>query len=59
MNPSGSHSAPLPSFICSPAMPRNEAADRYSPEIAAAFHPGVIARDATKRSDVVRARRTP
>ena len=59
MNPSGSHSAPLPSFICRPAMPRNEAADRYSPEIAAAFHHGVIARDATKRSDVVRARRTP
>src|SRR4051812_10319415 len=40
-------------------MPRNDAADRYSPEIAAAFHDGVIARDATKRSDVVRAKRTP
>ena len=59
MKPSGSHSAPLPSFICSPAMPRNEAADRYSPEIAAAFHHGVIAREATNRSDVVRAKRTP
>ena len=59
MKPSGSQSAPLPSFICSPAMPRNEAADRYSPEIAAAFHHGVIAREATNRSDVVRASRTP
>ncbi len=59
MNPSGSHSAPEPSFICSPAMPRNDAAERYSPEIAAAFHHGVTARDATNRSDVVRASRTP
>jgi hypothetical protein len=40
-------------------MPRNDAADRYSPEIAAAFHHGVTARDATNRSEVVRASRTP
>ena len=40
-------------------MPRNEAADRYSPEIAVAFHHGVTARDATNRSEVVRASRTP
>jgi hypothetical protein len=31
----------------SPAIPRKLAAERYSPEIAAAFHQGVIARDAT------------
>ena len=59
MNPSGSHSAPEPSFIWSPATPRKEAAERYSPEIAAAFHHGVTAREATNRSDVVRAKRTP
>ena len=40
-------------------MPRKLAADRYSPEIAAAFHQGVTARDATYRSEVVRTRRTP
>src|SRR5215211_7567200 len=40
-------------------MPRNDAADRYSPEMAAAFHHGVTAREATNRSDVVRAKRTP
>src|SRR5690348_4502741 len=39
-------------------MPRKLAADRYSPDTAAAFHHGVIARDATNRSDVVRAKRT-
>ena len=40
-------------------MPRNEAAERYSPEIAAAFHQAETAREATKRSEVVRASRTP
>ena len=59
MKPSGSQSAAAPSFISRPAIPRNDAADRYSPEIAAAFHHGVTARDATNRSDVVRANRTP
>src|SRR5918999_4452626 len=58
-NPSGSHSTLAPSFIPRPAMPRKEAADRYSPEIAAAFHHGVTAREATYRSDVVRTSRTP
>src|SRR5205823_13374114 len=48
----------MPSFIARPAMPRKLAADRYSPDTAAAFHHGVIAREATNRSDVVRAKRT-
>jgi len=38
-------------------MPRKLAADRYSPEIADAFHQGGTARAATKKSAVVRARR--
>ena len=40
-------------------MPRKLAADRYSPEIAPAFHHVETARDATKRSEGVRATRTP
>ena len=40
-------------------MPRNEAADRYSPEIALAFATGLTVRDATRKSDVLRATRTP
>jgi len=59
VKPTGSHSALAPSFISRPAMPRNDAADRYSPEIAAALNQGVTAREATNRSDVVRAKRTP
>ena len=59
MNPTGSHSALAPNFSISPATPRKLAALRYSPEIAAAFHHGVTARDATNRSEVVRASRTP
>jgi hypothetical protein len=31
----------------SPAMPRNDAAERYSPPIAEAFHHGRTVRDAT------------
>src|ERR671922_1179035 len=48
-----------PYFITSPATPRNDAADRYSPEIAEAFHTGGTVRAATKKSEVVRATRTP
>ena len=48
-----------PYFITRPATPRNDAADRYSPEIAEAFHIGATVRAATKKSDVVRATRTP
>ncbi len=59
MKPTGSHSALAPNFSISPATPRKLAALRYSPEIAAAFHHGVTAREATNRSDVVRASRTP
>ena len=59
MKPSDCHSAAAPICISSPAMPRKLAADRYSPEIAAAFHHGVTAREATSRSEVVRARRMP
>ena len=59
MKPSDCHSALAPSFISRPAMPRKLAADRYSPEIAAAFHHAVTEREATSRSDVVRTKRTP
>ncbi len=40
-------------------MPRNDAALRYSPEIALAFATGPTVRDATRKSDVLRATRTP
>jgi hypothetical protein len=40
-------------------MPRKDAADRYSPEIAAAFHREPTVRDATRKSDVVRENLTP
>jgi hypothetical protein len=43
----------------SPAMPRKDAADRYSPEIAPALAIGPTVRDATKKSEVLRATRTP
>ena len=59
MKPTGSHSALAPNLSIRPATPRKLAALRYSPEIAAAFHQGVTARDATNRSEVVRASRTP
>ncbi|CAN5826716.1 hypothetical protein BH20ACT6_BH20ACT6_14880 [soil metagenome] len=36
-----------PKASTSPAMPRNEAADRYSPPIADAFHSGPTEREAT------------
>ena len=48
-----------PYFITNPAMPRKDAADRYSPEIADAFQIEPTARVATKKSEVVRAMRIP
>src|SRR5688500_18308482 len=42
-----------------PAMPRKDAADRYSPDTAAALTVGEIRRDATRKSDVVRMAATP
>jgi hypothetical protein len=48
-----------PYFMTRPATPRNDAADRYSPEMADAFHIGFTVREATKKSDVVRATRIP
>ena len=59
MNPTGYHSASGPYTAISPATPRNDAAERYSPEIAAAFQAGRTVRDATRKSLVVRANRTP
>ena len=40
-------------------MPRNDAADRYSPETAAALSAGETRREATRKSDVVRIAATP
>ena len=40
-------------------MPRKDAADRYSPLIALAFHSGDTAREATRKSLVVLASRSP
>ncbi len=59
MKPTGYHSASAPYLAISPATPRNEAAERYSPEMAAAFHCDPTDRDATRKSDVVRENRTP
>src|SRR5690349_15425612 len=55
----GNHSASAPSRRIIPATPRNDAADRYSPEIALALATGPTVRDATRKSDVLRATRTP
>jgi len=59
VNPTGYHSGSGPCTAISPATPKNDAADRYSPEIAAAFQPGRTVREATRKSLVVRAIRTP
>ena len=59
MNPTGYHSAPTPPLTTSPAMPRNDAADRYSPDTAAALKAGEMRREATRKSDVVRIAATP
>ncbi len=58
-NPTGYQSTSTPCLSTSPAMPRNDAADRYSPLIAAAFQAGLTSREATSRSEVVRASRSP
>src|SRR5918994_5879931 len=55
----GNHRASAPSRRIIPATPRNDAADRYSPEIALALAAGPTVREATKKSDVLRATRTP
>ncbi len=57
MNPIGYHSASAPSFITSPATPRKEAADRYSPETAAALRRERTVRRASRKSSVVLAYR--
>ena len=48
-----------PNVNSRPATPRKDAAERYSPPIADAFSPGRTVRDATKKSLVVRDRRSP
>ena len=55
----GNHRASAPSRRIMPATPRNDAADRYSPEIALALATGPTVREATRKSDVLRATRTP
>ena len=50
-------SAPLSST--SPATPRKDAAERYSPPIALALSRGCTDREATKKSLVVRENRSP
>src|SRR5205823_4483499 len=40
-------------FMTMPATPMNEAAERYSPEMAEAFQPTETARPATKKSEAV------
>jgi hypothetical protein len=59
VKPIGYQSASMPSLSTSPATPRNDAADRYSPEIAAALRVAGIARRATRKSGVVFALRDP
>src|SRR5689334_22438925 len=58
-NPTGYQRTSTPYRRISPATPRKEAADRYSPLIAAAFQDGLTAREATRKSEVVRAKRRP
>src|SRR3712207_5990580 len=58
-NPTGYQSTSTPYRRISPATPRNDAADRYSPLIAAAFQAGLTDREATRKSEVVRANRSP
>ena len=48
-----------PNASTSPATPRKEAAERYSPPIAEALSAGRTVREATKKSDVVRLKRSP
>src|ERR1700754_272388 len=55
----GNQRAPAPPRRTTPATPRNDAAERYSPEIALALATGPTVRDATRKSEVLRATRTP
>jgi hypothetical protein len=47
VQPIGNHSASAPVDSTSPATPRNDAADRYSPPIAELLRTGVTDREAT------------
>ena len=49
----------LPKASTSPATPRKDAAERYSPPIALALSAGPTVREATKKSLVVREKRQP
>src|SRR5437899_1737501 len=57
--PTGYHSTSTPNLSTSPATPRKLAAERYSPPMAAAFQRGLTEREATRKSEVVRAKRSP
>src|SRR3954471_6018156 len=57
--PTGYQSTSTPYRRTRPATPRKDAADRYSPLIAAAFQDGLTEREATRKSEVVRANRKP
>lgn len=59
MKPTAYHSVPSPFFSTRPASPSTDAAERYSPAIAIAFQPGETLREAIRKSDVLRAARTP
>src|SRR5687768_14424441 len=48
-----------PKASTSPATPRKDAAERYSPPIALALRAGRTVREATKKSDVVRLNLSP
>ena len=47
MKPTANQSMSAPYASTRPATPRNDAADRYSPPMADAFHAGLTERDAT------------
>src|SRR5436309_3514518 len=57
VKPIGYQSASAPSFSTTPATARKDAADRYSPEIAAALRRDRTVRRATRKSFVVTANR--
>ena len=59
MKPIGYQSPSTPSLSTMPATPRNDAAERYCPEMAAALARVPTVREAARKSSVVRATRTP
>src|SRR6478672_6432161 len=59
VQPIGYQSISAPKVSSSPATPRKEAAERYSPPIALALSRGRTVREATKKSLVVREIRSP